>query len=104
MVIGCSWLVIGFNLALFVVATVVVGGVALYVWSRSVEGKRRATDRGVTYAVTAAFVMALTPLVSLLYTVSARRRRASTPTFFTWSMRGVIGEGGGAHPRHRTAR
>jgi phosphate transport system permease protein len=86
----------GFNLALWVVATVVVGGIAQYAVSRVVEGKRRATDRGVTYAVVAAFALALTPLVSLLYTVISRGAARFDSTFFTWSMRGVIGEGGGA--------
>ena len=46
-------LLIGFNLALFIVATAILGGIALYAWSRSVEGPRRATDRGVTYAIAA---------------------------------------------------
>src|SRR4051812_1597949 len=31
-------LINGFNLALFIVGTVILGGVAQYVWSRSVEG------------------------------------------------------------------
>ena len=74
----------------------VVGGIALYGWSRAVEGPRRATDRGVTYAIVAAFALALTPLVSLLYTVIDRGIARFDSQFFTWSMRGVIGEGGGA--------
>ncbi len=89
-------LINGFNLALFIVGTVILGGVAQYVWSRSVEGPRRATDRGVTYAIVAAFALALTPLVSLLWTVVDRGLARFDSTFFTWSMRGVIGEGGGA--------
>jgi len=95
-VIGLLLLATGFNLALFAVATVVVGGLAVYVVSRAVEGKRRATDRGMTYAVVAAFALALTPLVSLLYTVISRGAARFDAEFFTWSMRGVIGEGGGA--------
>jgi phosphate transport system permease protein len=85
-----------FNPALFIVGTVVLGGVAQYVWSRSVEGRRRATDRGVTYVIVAAFALALTPLVSLLWTVISRGMARFDGTFFSWSMRGVIGEGGGA--------
>ncbi|MDA0161401.1 phosphate ABC transporter permease PstA [Solirubrobacter ginsenosidimutans] len=95
-VVGVILLVIGFNLALFIVATAVVGGIALYVWSRSVEGKRHATDRAVTYVVTAAFLTALAPLVSLLFTVIKRGAARFDYDFFTLSMRGVIGEGGGA--------
>jgi phosphate transport system permease protein len=89
-------LVTGFQPALFVIGTVILGGAAQYVWSRSVEGPRRATDRGVTYAIYAAFALALTPLVSLLYTVISRGMARFDSTFFSWSMRGVIGEGGGA--------
>ncbi|RKQ91119.1 phosphate ABC transporter membrane protein 2 (PhoT family) [Solirubrobacter pauli] len=95
-VIGLLLLATGFNLALWIVATVVVGGVAQYVISRTVEGPRRATDRTVTYGVVAAFALALTPLVSLLYTVIERGAARFDSQFFTWSMRGVIGEGGGA--------
>src|SRR5689334_15707502 len=51
----------GFNVALWAVLTVIVGGAVLYAVSRKVEGKRRATDRGVTYAIVAAFFLALTP-------------------------------------------
>jgi phosphate transport system permease protein len=86
----------GFNWGLFVVGTVVLGGIAQYAWSRAVEGTRRATDRGVTYLIVSAFALALAPLVSLLYTVIDRGVSRFDGTFFTWSMRGVIGEGGGA--------
>ena len=89
-------LVTGFNLALFAVGTVVIGGAAQYFWSRAVEGQRRALDRGVTYAIVTAFALALTPLASLLYTVVDRGMARFDGTFFSWSMRGVIGEGGGA--------
>src|SRR4051812_11755077 len=89
-------LISGFDVALFVVGTVLLGGVAQYAWSRSVEGPRRATDRAVTYSVIAAFGLALTPLISLLWTVVSRGLARFDSTFFTWSMRGVLGEGGGA--------
>src|SRR5690349_25109887 len=48
----------GFNLAGWIVTTVLVGGLAQYVISRVVEGPRRATDRGATYAIVAAFLLA----------------------------------------------
>ena len=89
-------LITSFNPALFAIGTVIGGGAAQYVWSRSVEGQRRATDRGVTYVIVAAFALALTPLVSLLWTVISRGMHRFDGTFFSWSMRGVIGEGGGA--------
>src|SRR3954467_4909696 len=50
-------LVTGFDPGLFVVGTALLGGVAVYAWSRSVEGPRRATDRGVTYAIVTAFLL-----------------------------------------------
>src|SRR4051794_25818482 len=59
----------GFQVGVFAVGTVLLGGVAVYAWSRWVEGARRATDRAVTYGIATAFLLALTPLVSLLWTV-----------------------------------
>ena len=72
--------VIGFNLALFVVATAILGGVALYAWSRAVEGRAGAPTAGVTLVVTRRVRCSrCAPLVSLLYTViDARPARAST--------------------------
>jgi len=86
----------GLRLAPFAALTAILGGVGLYAWSRVVEGARHATDRGVTYAISAAFALALAPLVSLLWTVVERGLHRFDGQFFTWSMRGVIGEGGGA--------
>ena len=76
-------------------------GFALYmlvtfISSRSVEGRRKATDRMVTGLVTAAFTLAVIPLVSLSYTVLVNGLARLDGTFFTNSMRNVVGEGGGA--------
>ena len=95
-VVGVILLVLGFNIALFLVASAIIGGIALYVWSRAVEGPRRATDRAFSFIVTSVFVTALAPLVSLLFTVINRGSTRFDVGFFTESMRGVIGEGGGA--------
>ena len=43
--VGLLWPVFDLNTALFVVYTVVLGTLALYVLTRTVEGSRRATDR-----------------------------------------------------------
>jgi phosphate transport system permease protein len=67
------------------------------VLSRVVEGGRRATDRLVTCLVTTAFGLAMVPLVSLVYEVVRRGAERFDVTFFTWSMVGVVGEGGGAY-------
>ena len=64
--------------------------------SRRVEGRRRAADRTVTTVVTAMFVAAMVPLVSLLQTVVSRGAGRFDADFFSTTMRNVIGEGGGA--------
>lgn len=65
--------------------------------SLAVEGTRRATDRLAGTAVTAAFGIAMVPLVSLLYVVISRGAARFDSTFFNESMRGVVGAGGGAY-------
>ena len=67
-----------------------------YIASRSIEGARRATDRMVTGLVTAAFAVAVIPLASLAYTVVSNGLARFDLQFFTFSMRSVVGEGGGA--------
>ncbi|ROQ54775.1 phosphate ABC transporter membrane protein 2 (PhoT family) [Rathayibacter sp. PhB152] len=83
-----------------VVGTVFFGAVlytvAVFVLARLVEGPRRATDRVVTTLVTAAFVVALIPLISLMYTAVTAGAARFDLLFFTSSMRNVVGEGGGA--------
>lgn len=79
-----------------VVAAAVVSGLIVYGWSRTVEGRRRALDRGMTFAVTATFLVAVAPLVSLLYTVVSRGMARFDVAFFTESGRNIVGAGGGA--------
>jgi phosphate transport system permease protein len=67
-----------------------------YLISRSVEGRRKATDRMVTGWVTAAFALAVIPLVSLTWTVVEKGLNRLDADFFTQSMRNVVGPGGGA--------
>ncbi|MEY4994661.1 MAG: hypothetical protein RLZ65_510 [Actinomycetota bacterium] len=64
--------------------------------SRLVEGKRKATDRLVTSLVTGAFLLALVPLISLVATVVTLGSKRFDLEFFTYSMRNILGEGGGA--------
>jgi phosphate transport system permease protein len=68
----------------------------LYVLSRIVEGVRKATDRLVTTLVSTAFALALIPLISLAYTVVTNGVARFDMEFFTFSMRNIVGEGGGA--------
>ncbi|GAB2880396.1 phosphate ABC transporter permease PstA [Streptomyces mayteni] len=69
----------------------------VYLWSRVVEGGRKAFDRFVTAMVFSAFLLALLPLVSVLFTVVDRGLERMDGEFFSFSMRNVVGEGGGAH-------
>ncbi len=86
---------VGFNPALFVVATLVLATVALSTWSRRVEGARRATDRLATVTVTSAFLLALAPLISVVLTLISRGLERFDVQLFTEGMRNVVGEGGG---------
>ncbi len=79
-----------------VLGTVLVTGALLWAWSRVVEGRRRATDRAVTFGVTAAFCVAVAPLISVLYTVVSRGLERFDVEFFSESARNVVGAGGGA--------
>ncbi len=79
---------------------VIVGAVLFlltsFALSASVEGLRHAKDRLAAHVVTGFFLLALAPLVSLGWgTISAGLARMDVQ-FFTYSMRNVIGEGGGA--------
>lgn len=74
----------------------VLYGVLVVVLSRIVEGPRKARDRLATTLVTGAFLIALIPLISLIVTVIARGMARFDLEFFTWSMRNVVGAGGGA--------
>jgi phosphate transport system permease protein len=87
----------GFGVVRTVVYGAVLGTLAVYVSSRVVEGRRKATDRLVTSVVTSAFAVAMVPLVSLVYTVLSHGLKRLDATFFSNSMVGVIGEGGGAY-------
>jgi len=86
-----------FSVALLLVASTVVSCLAIYLWSRAVEGRRRAFDRLVTFAVVAAFALALVPLLSLLFEVAKRGLPGLDWEFLTGSPRGIVGGGGAAH-------
>src|SRR3954452_20785020 len=55
-----------FTIALMLVFSVFVASAGIYLWSRAVEGPRRAMDRAVTIAIASAFGLAMIPLISLL--------------------------------------
>jgi phosphate transport system permease protein len=86
----------GMGPALIIVLLAIASGLVLYIWSRIVEGRRTAMDRLVTHTVTCAFLVAVAPLISLLYTVVKRGIGVLDINFFTMTQRNVIGAGGGA--------
>jgi phosphate transport system permease protein len=90
-------LLTGFNPVLAVIYALVLGTLAVYVVTRSVEGTRKAFDRLVTCVVTTAFAVAMVPLVSLVWTVLSRGLARLDAEFFNSSMLGIVGEGGGAY-------
>ena len=67
------------------------------IWSRAVEGGRKAIDRLVTLLVTSAFGLALIPLGSIMWTVLEQGVPVLSAEFFSYSMRNVVGEGGGIY-------
>jgi phosphate transport system permease protein len=85
------------NYVLVVVVAAMVATVAVVVASRAVEGSRKSVDRLVTCLVTGAFVLAILPLVSLVWTVVSKGLARLDAAFFTQSMLGILGPGGGAY-------
>ena len=84
------------NIAVVIFLGTILFDVALFVLAYLVEGVRQAKDRLVTSLVSTAFIIALIPLISLLYTVVSNGLARFDPLFFSSSMRNVVGEGGGA--------
>jgi phosphate transport system permease protein len=85
-----------FTIVLLFVLTAVFALPTAYVWSHMADGPRAAKDRLMTLTIAAAFGIAVTPLISLLYEVAKRGLPRFDGSFFTESGRGFIGAGGGA--------
>lgn len=110
LVLVASWIVFGavfailaasgatknFNIVGAVFFGTVLFDVVIYVISLLVEGRRKATDRLMTSLVATAFIIALLPLISLIWTVLANGLARFDIDFFSQSMRNIIGDGGGA--------
>jgi len=107
--LAASWVIVGaifgflsaangeeFNIALVVFLGTVLFDVAIFTLAFLVEGVRQAKDRLVTSLVATAFIIALIPLISLLFTVVSNGIARFDPMFFNSSMRNIVGEGGGA--------
>jgi phosphate transport system permease protein len=85
------------NVALYALYVVALGTIGLFALSRTVEGRRKATDRLVTCLVGSAFALAMVPLFSLVYEVVSRGIGRLDGEFFNSSLVGIVGEGGGAY-------
>jgi phosphate transport system permease protein len=88
-----------FSIALAVILGTVVFVVVLLILSRTVEGGRAAKDRFATTLMYSAFVLALIPLISLLWTVVSNGIKRFDVYFLNTTMRGVYGgmDAGGAY-------
>ena len=88
-----------FSIPLTVVLGTVLFAVALLIASGLVEGGRAARDRFATTLMYSAFVLALIPLISLLWTVISAGIKRFDLYFLTYTMRGVFGgmDAGGAY-------
>ena len=95
-VVGVGAYLLGLNLFEAVLIAWVIC-LAVPLWSLAVEGRRKATDRFVTTLVSSAFGVALFPLVSILWTVISKGTKVMSTEFFTYSMRNVVGPGGGIY-------
>ncbi|WP_394944012.1 phosphate ABC transporter permease PstA [uncultured Ilumatobacter sp.] len=93
-----TWLPSGsVNWARWVIVTMLVFIMGTYVVSRMVESKRHATDRLATAVMASSFAVVLLPLISVVWTVVERGSNRFDWAFYTETMRGVVGEGGGAY-------
>lgn len=84
-----------FNIAAALFFGTILFDLLLFAVAYLVEGSRQARDRLVTSLVATAFIIALLPLVSLLFTVVSNGLARFDIEFFSSSMRNVVGEGGG---------
>ena len=107
--LGGSWLVMiivfafvsmvndsEYNIVAALFLGTVLFDIAIFVVAYLVEGVRQAKDRLITSLVMTAFIIALLPLISLLFTVLVNGSARFDLQFFSESMRNVVGEGGGA--------
>jgi len=90
-------LVAGAGVVPAVLLAVLVHVVALTAWGRAVEGSRGAVDRLMGSLVWVAFAVGVVPLASLIWTVVSNGLPVLSAEFFTYSMRNVVGEGGGIY-------
>lgn len=93
-----TWL-LGLSLVAAAVIAWIAFTAAYTLWSRAVEGRRKSTDTLVKTLMWTAFVVAMVPLISLIWTVVARGAPVLTPAFLNDDMSGraLLGVGGGIY-------
>jgi phosphate transport system permease protein len=94
---GILSLALGWGVVAWVLVGVALFTIGLPLWSLRVEKARAAKDRFVTALVWVAFGGALVPLASLIWKVVSEGAPVIDGEFLTYSMRNVIGEGGGIY-------
>ncbi len=113
LVLGAAILaLIGFNAFGWGVVSAILFAAGLVGWSAAVEGSRKAKDKLATCLVVGSFLIALLPLISVIWTVMVNGIPGLiTPGFLGKSMNGVTGvfdnraaEGGRARPRRHLPR
>lgn len=83
---------IGFNIAGWLIITAIIYVVAMYVSTSVMENRRKATDGLWTNLIVGSFLIALIPLISVLWTVVTNGMPGLTaPGFFASDMKGVTG-------------
>ena len=85
-----------FNIVAALLLGTILFDVVLYAVAYLVEGARQARNRLVTSLVFTTFIIALLPLISLVFTVVVSGLPRFDVEFFSQSMRNVVGAGGGA--------
>lgn len=90
-------LTLGFGWVGMALLAVVLFGIGWPTWTLILEGPRSAKNRLATTMVWSAFAVAMIPLLTLAYTVIVRGSGVLSLQFFTFSMRNVIGDGGGIY-------
>ena len=88
---------LGWGLVAMVILAVVLFVVAMPTWSSAVEGSRKAADRLAAALVWSGFGLAMVPLFTLMWQVISNGLPVLSVEFFTYSMRNVVGEGGGIY-------
>lgn len=81
----------GFHVATWALFSAVIFVLGLYIVTLSVEGGRRAADRLATSLITGAFIIAVLPLISVIWTVLEKGLPGLTYNFLFTSMNGMSG-------------